>query len=67
MLLHLRRLYIQKHKKKPMFKNGVKSRLTLFFKEFWAVFVQKTKKTSWRVILEKIVFENYYAQKMFSH
>ena len=44
MFLHLRRLYIQKHQKNPMFKNGVKSRLTLFFKAFWAVFVQKTKK-----------------------
>ena len=50
---HKKRFYTQKHQKKSISKNGVKSRLALLFKELWAfLFFGRKKNPSYRATLE---------------
>ena len=57
---HKKRFYTQKHQKNSMSKNGVKSRLTLLFKELWVFFVFQKKKS----ILEGDFGENGFLENL---
>ena len=55
--MHKKCFHTDEHQKNSMSKNGVKSRLTLLFKKFWAFFVFQKKRNLFHwVILKKMVF-----------